>query len=122
MGRVLDRGRLGIPVEDGWKLEAYEQYKATLRAPEYPCFFGQSGEARGEMLYTFVAEGIAEGGLDGFVTDMRQFVRLIETPPHERSSLVAFFEPDPSIRATGRLLRAFGRYCSSSTSMTASRP
>ena len=92
-GRVLDQGRLGIPVNDRWKLESYEQYKARLRAPEYPCFFGQSGESRGEMLYTF----IAQGGLDEFVTNMRQFVSLIAAPPHERSSLVAFCEPDPSI-------------------------
>jgi FPC/CPF motif-containing protein YcgG len=92
-GRVLDQGRLGIPVNDRWKLEAYEQYKARLRAPEYPCFFGQGGEARGEMLYTFVAKS----GLNEFVTNMQQFVSLIDAPPHERSSLVAFFEPDPSI-------------------------
>jgi len=92
-GRVLDQGRLGIPVNDRWKLEAYEQYHARLRAPEYPCFFGQSGEARGEMFYTFVAAG----AFDEFVTNMRQFVALIAAPLYERSSLVAFFEPDPSI-------------------------
>jgi hypothetical protein len=91
--RVLDQGRLGIPVKESWKLEAYEQYKARLQAPEYPCFFGQSGEARGEMLYTF----IAEGDLNELVNNMRQFVSLIGAPPHERSSLIAFFEPDPSI-------------------------
>jgi uncharacterized protein len=56
MGRVLDQGRLGSPVKGNWELEAYEQYRARLGAPEYPCFFGQSGEARGEMLYTFIAE------------------------------------------------------------------
>jgi len=92
-GRVLDQGRLGIPVKDSWKREAYEQYKARLHAPEYPCFFGQSGEARGEMLYTFVAEG----GLNELLNNTRRFVTLIAAPPHERSSLVAFFEPDPSI-------------------------
>jgi FPC/CPF motif-containing protein YcgG len=92
-GRVLDQGRLGIPVNESWKLEAYEQYKARLNAPEYPCFFGQSGEARGEMLYTF----IAEGGLHELLTNMREFVNLTGAPPHERSSLVAFFEPDPSL-------------------------
>ena len=91
--RVLDQCRLGIPLKEGWKLEAYEQYKARLHAPEYPCFFGQTGEARGEMIYTF----IAEGGLHEFVRNMRQFVTLIGAPPHERSSLVAFFEPDPSV-------------------------
>jgi len=92
-GRVLAQGRLGVPVKEGWKLEAYEQYRARLNAPEYPCFFGQSGEARGEMLYSF----IAEGGLNELVDNMRQFVSLIGAPPHERSSLIAFFEPDASI-------------------------
>ncbi len=91
--RVLDQGRLGIPVNDHWKLEAYEQYQTRLRAPEYPCFFGQSGEARGEMLYTFVAHG----RLNEFVANMREFVSLMGAPPHERSSLVAFLEPDPSM-------------------------
>jgi FPC/CPF motif-containing protein YcgG len=91
--RVLDRGKLGTTPEDNWKVDAYEQYKATLRAPDYPCFFGQSAEARGEMLYTF----IAECRLDDLVADMRQFVRLIGTPDYERCSLIAFFEPDPSI-------------------------
>lgn len=100
-GRVLDQGRLGgrlgIAPQDIWKLDAYEQYKTKLRAPDYPCFFGQSGEARGEMLYTFIAKGIAEGRLDEFVMNMRQFVRLIGTPEYQRCSLVAFSEPDPSI-------------------------
>jgi uncharacterized protein len=92
-GRVLHQGRLGVAVEDKWKLDAYEQYRARLRAPEYPCFFGQSAEARGEMLYTF----IAWSNLHEVVTSMRQFVVLIGTPPHERASLVAFFEPDLTI-------------------------
>jgi uncharacterized protein len=92
-GRVLHQGRLGVAVEDKWKLDAYEQYRARLRAPEYPCFFGQSAEARGEMLYTF----IAWSSLHEIVTSMRQFVALIGTPPYERASLVAFFEPDSTI-------------------------
>ena len=91
--RVLHQGRLGLHVKDSWKLEAYERYRARLRAPDYPCFFGQSGEARGEMLYTF----IAQGDFNEFVVNIRQFVSLIAAPPHERSSLVAFCEPDPSI-------------------------
>ena len=90
MGRVLDQGRLGSPVKDNWKLEAYEQYHARLDAPKYPCFFGQSSEARGEMLYTF----IAGSKLHEMAINMRQFVRLIGTARHERSSLAAFFEPD----------------------------
>lgn len=91
--RILDQGKLGITPKDNWKHEAYEQYKTKLRSPDYPCFFGQSGEARGEMLYTFIAGGC----LDAFVTNMQRFVSLIGTPHYERCSLIAFFEPDPSI-------------------------
>src|ERR1700721_2118559 len=55
--RVLSRGILGASPKEEWKLRAYEQYKATLNASNYPCFFGQTGEVRGEMLYTFVTHG-----------------------------------------------------------------
>ena len=91
MGRVLDQGRLRSPVKDNWKLEAYEQYHAKLDAPKYPCFFGQSSEARGEMLYTF----IAGSKLHELASNMRQFVSLISTARHERSSLAAIFVSVP---------------------------
>ena len=90
--RVLDQGTLETP-EDRWKIDAYEEYKASVCKPDYPCFFGQSGELRGEMLYTFVARN----GFDELAKSMRQFVNLIGTSPYERASLIAFFEPDPSI-------------------------
>lgn len=91
--RVLEEGKLGTTTLDRWKLDAYAQYKAKLSAPEYPCFFGQSGEARGEMLYAFVV-GFR---LDDLVTNMGQFVSLIGKPGYERCSLVAFFEPDAAV-------------------------
>ena len=92
-GRVLDQGILGISPNEDWKLEAYEQYKTALSAPDYPCFFGQSGEARGEMLYTF----IPQNGLGEMLTNMCQFVSLITNPDYKRCSLVAFLQPDRSI-------------------------
>jgi FPC/CPF motif-containing protein YcgG len=91
--RVLDQGKLGAVPKQGWKLDAYERYKDRLRAPDYPCFFGQSAEARGEMLYSF----IADGSLDEMVVNMRQFVSLTGTALYKRSSLITFFEPNPSI-------------------------
>ena len=51
--RVLSNGVLGIAPEENWKLQAYESYGAKLRAADFPCFFGQTGEIRGEMIYTF---------------------------------------------------------------------
>jgi FPC/CPF motif-containing protein YcgG len=91
--RVLDKGVLGVTPREGWKHSAYEQYQAKLRATDYPCFFGQTGELRGEMMYVFVAkDSLAE-----LITSMRQFVGLIRTTEYERCSLVAFFEPDQSL-------------------------
>ena len=88
--RVLAGGRLGTAPSDDWKFSAYELYRDKLRAPDYPCFFGLAGEARGEMLYSFIAEDKVEE----LAINMHRFVSLIGTPQHERSSLVAFFEPN----------------------------
>lgn len=88
--RILADGRLGGASNEDWKLAAYERYRAKLHDADYPCFFGQGGEARGEMLYTFIAESRVEE----LATNMRRFISLIGTPQYERSSLVTFFEPD----------------------------
>ena len=93
--RVLEEGSLGMTSQEDWKLMVYEQYKDKLLSSSYPCFFGQAGELRGEMLYTFA-------GMDSvkeLATNMRQFVYLRERDEYERYSLVAFMEPDA--RVTG---------------------
>lgn len=92
--RVLDEGVLGIPPTEDWKIKAYEQYRAKLCTSDYPCFFGQTGELRGEMIYAFVAQN----SLEELVIDMQSFVGLIATPEYSRCSLIAFFEPE---RLTG---------------------
>lgn len=69
--RILENGRLGATCKEPWKLNAYEQYETCLRCAEYPCFFGQTAEIRGEMLYTFVTRC----SLDGLATNLREFVR-----------------------------------------------
>jgi uncharacterized protein len=91
--RVLDQGRLGVSPREDWKITAYQQYREKLLASNYPCFFGQTGELHGEMMYTFVAERAFEE----MVANVRQFVCLIGTVHYERSSLVAFFEPEQSL-------------------------
>lgn len=92
--RVLDRGVFGKEPQEGWKLSAYEQYRTRLCAQEFPCFFGQTGELRGEMMYTFVSKD----ALDEMVESMRKFVSLLATLEYKRSSLVAFFEPEQNLR------------------------
>ena len=91
--RVLGIGRLDFPLQEAWETEAYAQYRDKLTAPQYPCFFGQTAEAHGEMLYTFVRRN-APGEL---LRNVATFVELIRQPAHERASLAAFFEPDPTL-------------------------
>ena len=91
--RVLQHGELGASQLDGWEIEAYEQYSAKVRTPDYPCFFGQGAEARGEMLYCFSNKD----NNDDLTVNLTTFVNLIAVAPYERSSLAAFFEPDPTI-------------------------
>jgi uncharacterized protein len=73
--RVLHNGVLGITPEESWKLRAYESYRTKLRAADFPCFFGQTGEVRGEMVYTFIPQGFPQQ----FVRDMQEFVTLLGT-------------------------------------------
>lgn len=91
--RILEQGRLGVFPKESWKITAYEQYREKLLASDYPCFFGQTGELRGEMIYTFARLSL----LEELVVNMRQFVSLIGMDKYERCSLVAFFEPDSRV-------------------------
>jgi len=101
--RVLDRGELGVAPKESWKRKAYELYKAKLCASDYPCFFGQTGELRGEMMYTF----ISQGALAEMAVSMRQFVRLLVTPEYARCSMVAFFEPEEGLTEHATFVERF---------------
>ncbi len=101
--RVLENGILGVAPTEDWKLQAYESYREKLRATEFPCFFGQTGELRGEMIYTFIARQRPEQ----FVTEIEEFVALLGKNEYDRCSLVAFFEPDPLITTHTRFVDCF---------------
>lgn len=101
--RVLENGHLGVVPEEDWKLKAYDSYKEKLRASDFPCFFGQTGEIRGEMIYAFLSWGSREQ----FAVEMHEFVALLETPDYKRCSLVAFFEPDPALTTHANFVDRF---------------
>jgi FPC/CPF motif-containing protein YcgG len=101
--RVLDHNLLGITPRENWKVKAYQQYKAKLCAAEYPCFFGQTGELRGEMMYTFVSRG----ALIPLADAMQRFVSLLAALEYARCSLVTFFEPDESLSDHAGFLNRF---------------
>lgn len=83
------------------ELMSSTEQKCALRTN--PCFFGQTGELRGEMIYTFVQHG----ALLEMAANMRQFVHLLATPDYARCSLVAFFEPDESLSDHSEFVERF---------------
>jgi uncharacterized protein len=101
--RVLDRDVLGADPQEDWKRNAYQQYKAKLSATEYPCFFGQTGELRGEMMYTFVSQR----ALIDMADSMERFVGLLAMPQYARCSLVTFFEPDEKLTSHSAFVHRF---------------
>lgn len=91
--RVIQQGDLSTRPLDHWKVKAYEHYLEKVRTPDYPCFFGQGAEIRGEMLYCFSCRE----NHDELALNLTTFVNLIAAAPYERSSLAAFFEPDSAL-------------------------
>lgn len=92
-GRVLIHGGLGLETDEPWKIQAYSSYRAKLSDPRYPCFFGQTSDSRGEILYTFVPRN----GAWSMLRNVEAFTALIVTAEYSRASLAAFFEPDPGM-------------------------
>lgn len=101
--RVLESGHFSESWKEPWRQEAYATYESRLRSAGYPCFFGQTAEIRGEMLYTFVARR----RLDAFAESLRTFVKLIGTDAYARSSMIGFFEPDSSIATHDAFIERF---------------
>lgn len=85
-----------------WWGEAYRDYRATLEQRDYPCFFGQAAERRGEMFYAFDGERPAAA-----CAAMRRFVELGRDPALARHSLALFCAPDPELTTHAEFLRRF---------------
>lgn len=101
--RVLRDGSLNSEPQETWEIEAYVQYIEKLSEPQYPCFFGQTAEARGEMLYTF----LPQNSLGKLPLNMATFVDLLDKSPYERASLAVFFEPDPDLASHAEFVKRF---------------
>jgi FPC/CPF motif-containing protein YcgG len=85
-----------------WWRDAYDSYRVTLDQPDYPCFFGQAAERRGEMFYAFDGQHPQVAS-----TTMRHFVELGRNPALVRHSLAMFCAPDPALASHADFLRRF---------------
>ncbi|WP_438394209.1 YqcI/YcgG family protein [Caballeronia sp. DA-9] len=85
-----------------WWRDAYHSYRKTLEQPDYPCFFGQAAERRGEMFYAFEGERPETAR-----ATMQRFVELGHDPKLRRHSLAMFCTPDPALTSHAEFLRRF---------------
>ncbi|WP_420997283.1 YqcI/YcgG family protein [Cupriavidus sp. 30B13] len=100
--RILAGATLGLAVPPAWLARAYERYRATLEAADYPCFFGQAAERNREMFYAFCARSP-----DLLLDSMRQFIALGGDEKYRRFSLAVFVEPDAELLAHEDYVRRF---------------
>jgi hypothetical protein len=92
--RVLNADSRGADAWPAWWTRAYRQYRATLDQPDYPCFFGQTAERRGEMFYAFCDRAREPHAPRETMT---RFASLGAQPAYARHSLAMFVEPDESV-------------------------
>jgi uncharacterized protein len=89
--RVLNAS-FDLDTAPAWWLDAYQTYCATLEQADYPCFFGQAAERRGEMFYAFGGEQP-----DVARATMARFVERGRDAAFTRYSLAMFCAPDRAL-------------------------
>ncbi|PLZ04092.1 YqcI/YcgG family protein [Burkholderia sp. WAC0059] len=102
-GRILNDEARDSGCLQAWWLDAYGTYRTTLEQRDYPCFFGQTAERRGEMFYAFCEAGDEET----LRATMRRFVEVGREAARVRFSLALFFAPDPSLTTHEEFLKRF---------------
>lgn len=102
--RVLNTGIRRSDELPAWWTQAYGRYRATLDHPDYPCFFGQAAERRGEMFYAFCDRSREAEAMREATTRFAAFGR---EAAYARHSLAMFFEPDPSVSSHAAFVARF---------------
>ena len=72
-----------------WLYVEYETFHQTVTDKTFPCFFGMSGELKGELRYTF----ISQDDWSNLPSALEQFLALFEKPDYKRHGLFVFVEP-----------------------------
>lgn len=93
LGRLLrpDEAPMG-----GWQRHAATLFRARMLDPDraFPCIFGVDAVRRATLRFAFLPAGHA--GVDALAAALRGFLAIAEQLGN-RTSLVCFFEPDPSL-------------------------
>ncbi|MBM7838168.1 FPC/CPF motif-containing protein YcgG [Alkalihalobacillus xiaoxiensis] len=73
-----------------WVNESYRQYEQVVTKPTFPCFFGQKGERKGELRYSY----IDHNDWSSLPQTLEEFLLLMNQMPLVRRGLFVFVEPE----------------------------
>ncbi|RKL66307.1 YqcI/YcgG family protein [Salipaludibacillus neizhouensis] len=73
-----------------WFHNEYETFRQTVMRKDFPCYFGQTGERKGELRYSYISQ-------DDWSTlpeTLSDFLNLFNKPKLTRHGLFVFVEPE----------------------------
>ncbi|WP_422122584.1 YqcI/YcgG family protein [Planococcus sp. X10-3] len=72
-----------------WLLKEYETFHNTVTDKTFPCYFGMSGELKGELRYAY----ISRDDWSALPVAVEEFLSLFNDPKHKKHGLFVFVEP-----------------------------
>ncbi|GAF21427.1 MULTISPECIES: YqcI/YcgG family protein [Shouchella] len=88
--RLLTTEDMRSDAVPAWVNESYEQYSNVVTDQTFPCFFGQKGERKGELRYSF----LSHADWTSLPSTLTAFQSLMAKRPLIRRGLFVFIEPE----------------------------
>lgn len=88
--RLLTTAEMKSDQVPKWVNESYFQYEEAVTKPTFPCFFGQKGERKGELRYSY----IDHNDWSSLPHTLNEFLTLMDQVPLVRRGLFVFIEPE----------------------------
>lgn len=72
-----------------WLIKEYRTFHHTVTDQTFPCYFGMTGERKGELRYAY----ITQADWSNLPHALTSFLALFKNPKHKRHGLFVFVEP-----------------------------
>lgn len=72
-----------------WLQKEYKTFENTVTDKTFPCYFGMSGQLKGELRYAY----ISRDDWSALPVAVEEFLSLFNEPKHKRHGLFVFVEP-----------------------------
>lgn len=90
-----------------WLYQEYKTFEEIVTNPTFPCFFGMTGQRKGELRYTY----LAQDDWRHLPKTVESFLQLLERTDAKRHGLFIFVEPEKRRGRLNIIGTIFGEYC-----------